>query len=179
MDIDLDILPLSLLSEAALRKLLALAADTPDGCFVEFGVYRGGAAWHLARLAAQQERALHLFDTFTGIPERSVHDLQHKIGDFGDTDVDAVMALIPSAIFHVGVFPQTMVETGPIAFVHVDCDQYVSCLAAIEQFVPRLVPGGIMLFDDYNATHGVTKAVNETFGERIHLTPDNKAYVQV
>ncbi len=174
---DPDILRLSLISNSSLQKMLELAAETPrEGCFVELGVYKGGSAWHLARLAKEQDRTLHLFDTFTGIPEQSVHDIQHKIGDFADTDVATVMALIPSAIFHVGEFPATMIEIGNIAFAHIDCDQYFSCMAAIEHFLPRLLSGGIMLFDDYTATHGVTKAVNEAFGDQIHLTIE-KAYI--
>lgn len=167
---------LSLLSQRTIQTLLELAMATPPGCFVEFGVYKGGSAWHLAKLAAEQDRTLHLFDTFTGIPEASIHDRQHKVGDFADTDVETVKGLIPSAVFHVGMFPDTMTEIGPIAFCHVDCDQYVSCLAAIEHFWPRLVAGGVMLFDDYSFTSGVTKAVKETF-ERIQLTDEGKGYV--
>jgi O-methyltransferase len=157
--------------------MLDLAEETPSGCFVEFGVYQGGSAWHLADLAIRQGRECHLFDTFTGIPERTEFDLQHVVGDFGDTDVEAVKTAIPSAIFHVGVFPATMSDIGPIAFVHVDCDQYISAVAAIEHFMPLMVVGSIMLFDDYWCTSGVTKAVDETFGKQIQLTDELKAYI--
>lgn len=174
---DPGIVSLSVIGTGGLRTMLELAAGTPSaGCFVEFGVYRGGSAWHLARLAGAQGRALHLFDTFAGIPERSVHDQQHAVGDFGDADLTTVRSLIPSAIFHVGVFPATMTDIGPIAFVHIDCDQYRSCLAAIEQFWPRLISGGLLLFDDYGATSGVTKAVDGVFADRIRFRHE-KAYV--
>jgi O-methyltransferase len=175
--IDTAVIELSVMGEPCVRDMLTLAAETPrDGCFVEFGVYRGGSAWHLARLASEQARACHLFDTFTGIPERSCYDDRHSVGDFADTDLVSVQALIPSAIFHIGTFPDTMSDIGAIAFAHVDCDQYVSCVAAIEHFLPRMLRHGIMLFDDYGATSGVTKAVDEAF-KRFYLTAQGKAYV--
>lgn len=167
----------TVIPHASMKDIISFAEDSPPGSFVELGVYKGGSAWHLAQIAKEQGRELHLFDTFTGIPEKSEHDLQHNVGDFRDTDEERVRALIPSAHFHVGVFPETMTETGPIAFAHVDCDQYRSCLAAIDQFSPRMVPGSIMLFDDYSVCSGVTKAVDERFGNQIHRTQERKAYV--
>lgn len=177
MNVDLNILSLSVIPEYAMQDIINFAEASPPGCFVELGVYRGGSAWHLAQIAMEQGRELHLFDTFTGIPERTEHDQQHDIGDFGDTTAEEVKALIPTAQFHIGMFPETMVETGPIAFAHIDCDQYVTCLAAIVCFRPRMVTGGVMLFDDYARTSGVTKAVDEVFGNKIHRTNGEKAYI--
>jgi hypothetical protein len=156
--------------------MLELAAKSPaGGCFVEVGVYKGGAAWHLAQLARRQRRQLHLFDTFTGIPE-ALPDDTHKVGDFADTAYDMVKELIPDAVFHVGIFPNTLpLHMPPIAFAHIDCDQYMSTHAAIAR-LPMTV-GGIMLFDDYRCTWGATRAVDEAFGNRIHLTKQDKAYV--
>ena len=157
------------------ESMLRLAAETPPGCFVEFGVYQGGSAWRLAQLAVAQGRECHLFDTFTGIPERSDIDII-PVGHLGDVDLEGVKKLIPTAIFHVGVFPDTMTDIGPIAFAHVDCDQYRSCVAAIERFMPLLVEKGIMLFDDYNVTPGVRKAVDDACGA-IQFTREGKAFV--
>jgi hypothetical protein len=158
------------------ETMLRLAETTPPGCFVEFGVYQGGSAWRLARLAEAQGRACHLFDTFCGMPYQSAID-PIPVGHLGDVDLDAVKRLIPTAIFHVGVFPETMTDIGSLAFAHIDCDQYQSCVAAIERFIPLLVEHGIMLFDDYNVTPGVRKAVDDAFGAALHLTREGKAYV--
>lgn len=177
--------PPTLLRSAALGSLLHIAAQTPDGCFVELGVYKGGTAWWLDLLAIRQGRELHLFDTFTGIPEKAGIDAQHNIGDFGDTCFDAVYYALshgggrPNAKtrFHVGVFPATAPKGffPPIAFAHIDCDQYDATLSACQEFWPRMVPGGVMLFDDFNCTDGACTAVHEFFaGTQGLITTEGK-----
>lgn len=170
--------PDSLLNPDSLLTMLNLAAMTPAGCFVEVGVYKGGAAWYLSRLAAEQDRKLHLFDTFTGIPDQGPQDHEHRIGDFGDTSFESVVKAVPNAFYYVGVFPDTMprVWHDVIAFAHIDCDQYSGVKASIERILPIMIPGGIMLFDDYDATSGCTLAVKEAFGSKIRLTEQGKAY---
>lgn len=161
--------------------MLQLAESTPHGRFVEVGVYKGGSAWHLEKLAWEQHRMLHLFDTFTGIPEKAPID-RHEIGDFGDTSLDAVREAIPNAVYHVGVFPP---QDGPpvpdyIAFVHVDCDQYAVIKRVVAELWPRLVDGGIMLFDDYGALAGATAAVRDACSAlsiELHETAQGKAYI--
>jgi len=166
----------SLLGPDAIEVMLALAELAPvGGCFVEVGVYKGGAAWNLANLAREHGRALHLFDTFTGIPEAIPEDT-HKVGDFADTSFEMVKERIPGAVFHVGIFPNTLpANMPPVAFAHIDCDQYMSTHAAIKRL--PMMAGGIMLFDDYGCTTGATRAVDEAFGKSIHHTKQNKAYV--
>ena len=179
-----DAPPPTLLGPDTLNTLLGYATRSPPGDFVEVGVYRGGVAWHLSRIAKQRgDTDLHLFDTFTGIPERGPEDDTHHIGDFSDTSLEVVKTAVPDAIYHVGVFPESFTgkeEYFPsIAFVHVDCDQYRCACAVIDIFAPMLAPGGVMLFDDYNATGGVRLAVDQkltgrTDGE-LGFTPQGKA----
>jgi O-methyltransferase len=158
--------------------MVRLAMDVPQGHFVEFGVYQGGTATRLARLATLQSRECHLFDTFKGIPEFTEGIDIVPIGRFSDTDVEFVRRLCPTAVFHIGVFPDTMPrDLSSIAFCHIDCDQYRSCLAAIDRFWPRMVKGGIMLFDDFNVTPGVNKAVKANFKNAYTITREGKAYV--
>ncbi|MFA6125413.1 TylF/MycF/NovP-related O-methyltransferase [Sphingomonas sp.] len=158
---------LSVINPVTLAQLYLVASCTPPGIFVELGVYKGGSARILADVAESQGRELHLFDTFTGMPFQHTGD-SHKVGDFADTDESSVRALIPSAIFHVGVFPQTMPgNLKPIAFCHIDADQYQSYVDAIALFSPLMVKGGIMWFDDCDSLESATKAVNEAFGDRV------------
>lgn len=149
---------------------------TPPGAFVEIGVYKGGSAWHLAEIAKAQKRPLYLYDTFTGIPFQDAIDY-HKVGDFGDTSFAMVRDAIPYATVIRGVFPATYVEMGPIAFAHVDADQYQSIKDACERLGPNMVNGGVILFDDYGYIEGATKAVNET-GWPLFFTSNAKAYVR-
>jgi hypothetical protein len=154
----------SLLSPAAIADLRELAAAAPPGCFVEVGVYQGGSAQHLAEIAAAQGRALYLYDTFRGIPVQGPLD-SHPVGDFGDTSAEAVREAIPAAIVVEGVFPDSKMAMPPVAFAHIDCDQYESVARAILALTPLMAPGGVMLFDDYKCLDGATTAVHDMLGE--------------
>ncbi len=48
-----------------------------------------------------------------------------------------------------------------ISFLHLDMDVYEPTLFALEQCWDRIVNGGIVMIDDYNAVFGATKAVDE------------------
>lgn len=163
----------SLLADDTLETLCSVAADCPPGAFVEFGVYRGGAAEKLAIVARLQRRPLYLYDTFRGMPYRGEDDY-HPVGDLGDTSVAEVQALVPEAVIVPGIFPDSLIPMPPIAFVHVDADQYQSVAAACRVFPPLMVSGGVIIFDDYLCLPGATRAVRE-WGEPIELTPQSKA----
>lgn len=134
-----------------MRHALALPGD-----FAEFGVFRGGTALLAAEILrdARDARALHLFDSFAGMPVTSDGE-PFSQGDFGRTSEAAVRALVAptgaNARFHAGFIPDTFqgVEIPRLAFAHVDVDLYQSVLDSIEFVYPRLVPGGILIFDDY------------------------------
>ena len=59
-------------------SLVALASTAPEGNFIEVGVYQGGTAWHLNKLAEEQNRKIYLYDTFEGIPFSGELDY-HKV----------------------------------------------------------------------------------------------------
>jgi O-methyltransferase len=157
--------PPSLIGPPALAELMRLAEAAPNGRMVEVGVYQGGSAWCLATIAEQRGVELHLFDTFRGIPFTGILDY-HRAGDFADTSVEAVRQALPTAIFHVGIFPETLPnDLDQIGFAHIDCDQYRSVRDCIECLGPRMLPKGIMVFDDYSHLDGATAAVKELLGE--------------
>ena len=64
-----------------------------------------------------------------------------------------------------GIFPddhkQLSIEN--LAFVHSDVDAYGSTRGVIEWCLPKMVRGGIIVFDDYgfNTCEGVTKYVDQ------------------
>ncbi len=157
--------------------MLDQAARTPPGCFMEVGVYQGGSAVHLLGLARQQKRVLYLYDTFTGIPYQSEWD-SHVIGDFSDTSVERVRALCPDAVITPGIFPHSAVAMEPIAFVHLDCDQYRSYQESLAFLLPNMLPGGVLWFDDSPCLAGALKAVTECFGPRLRLHSCGKHYVE-
>ncbi len=171
--------PPALIPDCNLESLYALAMSTPPGDFVELGVFKGGSAWVLQRaLDKRGVGKLHLFDTFTGIPEKTDGLDSFGLGDFKETNVQDVMAAIPEAVFHVGRFPDTLPEhVKDLSFVHVDCDQYESCRLAIFLLWPRLLPGGIMAFDDYPFA-GIKKAICDFAKGEPSFTPTGVPYLR-
>lgn len=152
----------TLISGNVLLALANAAANSPQGCFVEVGVYKGGSAQLLATVAEFQNRKVYLYDTFEGMPYQSEYD-KHPVGDFSDTSEEQVRKMIPTATIVKGIFPDSAVEMPPIAFAHIDCDQYQAVRDSILYLAPRMVEGGLLWFDDYDSLVGANMAVNELF----------------
>jgi O-methyltransferase len=160
----------SIVTPAQLDAMVKLALMAPPGDFAEVGVYQGGSAQRLYGAALSQGRRLHLFDTFTGTPYYTEGLDHHKINDEFCAPcgtIENIREMMPFARLYVGRYPETHPhDLGPLAFVHVDCDQYLSYRAVIGKMWPLLVPGGIMLFDDYPYLEGAKRAVEEKFDPR-------------
>jgi predicted O-methyltransferase YrrM len=143
---------------AAIRHLPGAAA--------EVGVYKGGSLVFIAGVL--REKVVYGIDTFAGMPEPLDRD-KHLAGLFADTSVEGVMRTIAAYGFDnvrliAGVFPDVVADLDEtFSFVHVDCDLYTSVRDCCAYFWPRLVPGGVMIFDDYvtEATPGARDATDE------------------
>ncbi len=152
-----------------------------DGDVAELGVYRGGSAKLIRHYAGGA--MLHLFDTFAGIPEGdSDPGGEHVAGDFA-AELDEVVRFVgeSNAAYHVGAFPEIVPKNVRYRFVHVDGDTYQTTQAALAYFVPRMLPGGIMIFDDYEwrATPGVMRAIHESFPvDRVERSAEHQARVR-
>jgi hypothetical protein len=146
-----------LLTDASAIHLLACAraARSLRGAFAEAGVFKGGSA----RLICEEkgEAPLHLFDVFEMLQEHPVAGGEGVKAHFGPVhgklnEVRQLLRAYPNVDFHAGVFPETTagVEHLRFAFVHLDLDLAAATRAALDYFHPRLVPGGILLADDYS-----------------------------
>ena len=149
----------TMLGLEAIQDLAYYASRTPPGAIVEIGVYRGGSAYCLSQLGRQ----MFLYDTFEGLPYQGPQD-GNPTGRFADTSAEAVQALIPGATIVKGLFPDSLIPMPPIAFFHCDVDQYQSTRAVLETIPPLMVPGGIILIDDFGVDDcdGATQAVIES-----------------
>jgi len=128
------------------------------GDFAECGVYKGGSAFIIANTIREhptKKHRLHLFDTFTGMPDTAVKERDsHTKGDAGDTSLEDVMEYLKGFSFikfHPGFIPDTFkgIKNQRFCFVHIDVDIYQSTLDCYRFFYERTVPGGILLCDDY------------------------------
>jgi len=166
----------SLVDPGVINAMINRAKQTPPGIFVEVGVYKGGTAWHLCKLAKQQNRKIYLYDTFEGIPYKDPVD-SHKIGDFKNTSYEKIVKELPYATVVKGIFPDSAVEMEDISFVHFDCDQYKSIIDGVSYLRSKMIKGGVMWFDDYAVLKGATKAIYELFSKEQINIDYTKAYV--
>lgn len=127
----------------------ALSLVTIDGIYAEFGVNKGGTIRFIARNAPGQ--TIHGFDSFEGLPENWFGNAMHS----GYFNREGRPPRVPgNVILHTGWFKDTLppfVEShrGPAAFVHIDCDLYSSTATVFEHLGPRIVPGSVLVFDEY------------------------------
>jgi predicted O-methyltransferase YrrM len=130
-------------------ELLAAAirqSTIADGLVLEFGVFSGLTINHLAGLTAQ---TVHGFDSFEGLPEDWRPNFQKGIFKReGLPDVRDNVRL------HVGWFDRTLPgfvteNPGPVGFLHVDCDLYSSTKTIFHWLTGRIVPGTVIVFDEY------------------------------
>jgi O-methyltransferase len=154
---------------------LAKQAMSLPGEIWETGVYRGGTAVLLREVVAHSgmRKSMRLFDTFEGMPETDPGRDLHNRGDFSDTSLEAVRAIVgsePWISYHKGYVPATFqgLEAEKIALAHVDVDIYRSILDSCEFIYPRLLQGGFMIFDDYGfaSCPGARQAVDEFFADK-------------
>lgn len=150
--------PVDVRWRAWLLTRLARESVALGGNLAEFGTYRGacaGLVLAVVPLAADQE--LYLFDTFEGIPAVSLTDNEQRLGfegRLGDTSVDEVDVFL-SRWNHYRLVPGDVMDTvrstevGPLCFAHVDLNAAKATVVATEYAYERLLPGGVLLFDDY------------------------------
>lgn len=141
------------------RPMIQLAMDAASlegGLILELGVWHGSSL----RMTASHwpEEKVHGFDTFTGLPEAwgSPEKGGEPVGaysTFGATPPD----LPQNVELHAGLFSDTLpgfveAHPGPIRFMNVDCDLYSSTKDIFDHVADRIVPGTVILFDEYLMT---------------------------
>jgi|GEM_PF-923966 len=131
---------------ALLSKALELAH--PNGLFLEFGVASGRTISHMGRNTPQTH--FYGFDSFEGLPEawRSGFDK----GAFAQGSLPIVP---PNVTLIKGWFDDTLPAflrdrpQTPLSLLHVDCDLYSSTKTILANLKDRIVPGTLIVFDEY------------------------------
>lgn len=150
---------------------LASHLGSVSGDILEVGVWRGGTGVVLANaVSGDPTRLVYLADTFEGVVKAGHNDPRYVGGEHSDTSEAIVLELVKDqGLTNVqilkGIFPdQTAVSIrGDIAMLHCDVDVYESARGVVEWVLPRLSPGGVIVFDDYgfSGCEGVTRYCNE------------------
>jgi O-methyltransferase len=153
-----------------LRELLKLV-DHLDGDTAEAGVYEGGSSWLMCQ--ARGRRSTHWgFDSFEGLSTPSQRDGGFwSAGDLASSESAARALLEPlGAVVLKGWIPEVFVQSKieRLVFAHVDVDIHDPTLASFEYFYDLLVPGGVIVCDDYGfiPCRGAKEAVDEFMADR-------------
>ena len=125
-----------------------------DGLLAEFGVFEGDSINYLSKLV--YPKTIFGFDSFFGLEED--YALDHPKGGFNKDgklpEVNSNVCLIQ------GSFSKTLKgwldeNKGVFSFINIDCDTYNSTSTVLNLLGPeRIVPGTMILFDEYFGFHG-------------------------
>ena len=126
----------------------ALGACTVQGLILEFGVFYGET---LRVIADETPQPVYGFDSFEGLPEdwtssqrKGRFSLEGNVPVFDQPNVSLVRGWFDKTL---PGFLQEHQE--PIRFLHVDSDLYSSAVTVLNELADRLVPGSVILFDEY------------------------------
>jgi predicted O-methyltransferase YrrM len=119
----------------------------PQGLVLEFGVATGRTLNHFARLLP--EKTVYGFDGFTGLPEDWTSRMRK--GFFARRSLPWVRK---NCQLVVGWFSDTLPgfakqHTQPLALLHIDSDLYSSAVTILAELHQQIVPGTVIVFDEY------------------------------
>lgn len=151
-----------------LEKTLSAPGDV-----VEFGCYVGTTSVPLAKRLQRTDKRLFVYDSFEGLPEKTIEDespvgLQFKAGELLATKAQLVrnfkQAGLAMPVITKGWFSEVPDSRLPkqICFAYLDGDYYDSILDSLKLIWDKLSPNAIVLVDDYTneALPGVTRAID-------------------
>lgn len=172
---------------------------TVPGDIVECGTWRGGMSAAMAMTSPAHH--FSLFDSFEGLPEVTEADGEsarkwqtdertHDNCSATEADARAAMSLSGHTDFelHRGWFEATVPTWAerkhPISVLRLDGDWYESTKVCLDHLAPLVVPGGVIIIDDYGVWEGCSKAVHDYLAEHsspwtIATTRHGVAYIAV
>ena len=126
-----------------------------EGVYLEMGVCTGRTINFIAAL--NPEKVIYGFDSFEGLPSdwvRADASVPEKTFAF------KIPQMLPAVLHNVklvkGMFKETLpkfkelcLKNTPIAFIHIDCDVYEATKTVFDILGDNLIPGSVIVFDEY------------------------------
>jgi len=126
-----------------------------QGAVAECGCWKGLSSFILNTKLDTGGEGYHIFDSFEGISQPARGD-KHSKGDLACSieKVRENLAGFPSIEYHRGWIPESLNQEPErlYRFVHIDLDLPDPTAGAFRYFSKRMVPGGIIVCDDYGST---------------------------
>lgn len=150
----------------------------PRGAVLEVGSWRGGSSATIASAIVRSPvptRRLLIADTFAGVVKASDRDSYYRGGEHANAspeDVRSVFTKLGLSAPEIlpGVFPEETAAAlagEEFSFAHIDVDVYAGARDVFEWIWPRMISGGVVVFDDYGfyGCEGVTSFVQELMAD--------------
>ncbi|TIH11994.1 dTDP-6-deoxy-L-hexose 3-O-methyltransferase [Marinifilum sp. JC120] len=165
-------------------ELYKMISSLP-GHVVECGVFKGASLIRFATfrdaLESSYSRKIIGFDAFGKFPEQE-HVEDKKFIEIFESDAgDGISKDELAQVFkHKNIENYELIEgdicsTIPeylvdhpelkVALLHIDVDVYKPTKVILEHLYDRIVPGGLIVFDDYSIVAGETQAIDEFFAD--------------
>ena len=176
---------------SAIEAAKFIARNRILGDIVECGVWKGGSTMAILETlkhAGDLKRRVYLYDTFEGMSEPTEADKTNYnaaaatlLNADADKEKNLVWAYSPLEEVKKNIdqtgYPAEQIQfvkgkvedtipgvlPGKIALLRLDTDWYESTKHELEHLYPLLVPGGVLIIDDYGHWQGAKKAVDEYF----------------
>jgi hypothetical protein len=173
------------------KRIVGLPGDVIElgvnksASFVRFGTFR-------RLLETDTSRNLIGFDAFGAFPHSDLESTPdsdfirrfEEVGGDGLSEEQVHAVLAHKGFSNYELVAGDILQTVPqwlrdnpatqVALVHIDTDVYAPAHLALDLLWSRVVPGGILMLDDYGIVEGETRAVNEFIqdqGLRIEKIP--------
>jgi len=166
-------------------------SEEVEGDYAEFGIWRGRTfveAYRVARKYPRYARRFFAFDSFEGLPEIQGEDASSSwyTGEFAVAraafEARLKRARVPESEVTIveGFFDKTLsapdlIPLERVAVAWVDCDLYESTVPVLDYLTDRLVPGAVLVFDDWFCFRGArdrgeSRACAEWLERNPHIT---------
>jgi hypothetical protein len=163
-----------------LWDLVKHVSKLSEGCFLEIGVWNGGTGTLIAKRAKQLgvKENIYLCDTFKGVVKTNSEydDAYYKDGKHSNCCIENVKQIlkyfnIEDVKILVGIFPEEtkhLFLDKKIRFCHIDVDIYQSAKDILNYIWPMIIPGGIVVYDDYGFEKccGIEKHIQEISSDK-------------
>lgn len=148
--------------------------------FCECGVGVGVTAFvALREIKAQniEKFSFHLYDAWDAMKKEHLSDSElSSVGRYRGLDINITKKNLSefnaNIIYHKGYVPESFKNLpespNSIIYLHIDLNSARPTFSALEFFFPYIVPGGVIIFDDYGdrAFKDIKKIVDKFFSEK-------------
>ncbi len=145
------------------------AVTVSNGLILEFGVFEGVTINHIANTLSDE--TIHGFDSFDGLPDDWT--LGAPAGSYSTQG--KLPKVAGNVQLHIGLFENILpdfkkVHTLPISLLHIDSDLYSSANTVLTMLEEQIVPGTIIVFDEFLNYPGFKEHEYRAFFEFIDRT---------